>query len=375
MAQEGEETIVSEVLSASLGGAISASILYPLEVLKTKMQAADDGGHDDNDESSCHEFGDNHDDDEIGNKKDKDKSKQKLVSAGMVQTALQLYEHQGISVFVRGIETSALQSAIEKALYFFAYTALKQGYSSALSSTTRSMKDGKQKQHSDSSSSNNIGAFANLMLGCAAEWMHLPISLPIDAWTTQIQTSTTGAAPMQILLTMLASPNKMNSWYKGLSAYYVLCFKPALQYTVYEQVKKLLVAHRRDKTLSAVEAFLLGMVARTVATVLVFPCVRAKVLLQKQAAVSANASSMMADPEPAFDSTRAAAAATTPPAGAKVVKEELTTIKVLLRTLQRQGLAGLYQGLGPELTRGIFSAALMLMIKERIAGTVRKALS
>lgn len=29
------ESIASEVLSASIGGAISASILYPLEVLKT----------------------------------------------------------------------------------------------------------------------------------------------------------------------------------------------------------------------------------------------------------------------------------------------------------------------------------------------------
>ena len=33
------DSIASEVVSASLGGAISASILYPSEVLKTKMQA------------------------------------------------------------------------------------------------------------------------------------------------------------------------------------------------------------------------------------------------------------------------------------------------------------------------------------------------
>jgi Mitochondrial carrier protein len=54
--------------------------------------------------------------------------------------------------------------------------------------------------------------------------------------------------------------------------------------------------------------------------------------------------------------------------------DDLTMIKVLWRTMQRQGLVGLYQGLGPELTRGIFSAALMLMIKERVTGTVQKLL-
>jgi hypothetical protein len=62
------ETIATEVLAASLGGAISASILYPLEVLKTKMQAADhstssstsdddDNDDDDNDKESVVSFG------------------------------------------------------------------------------------------------------------------------------------------------------------------------------------------------------------------------------------------------------------------------------------------------------------------------------
>ena len=35
------DTIASEVISASLGGAFSSAVLYPLEVLKTKMQADD----------------------------------------------------------------------------------------------------------------------------------------------------------------------------------------------------------------------------------------------------------------------------------------------------------------------------------------------
>ena len=55
MPSDHKDTIASEVLSASLGGAISASILYPLEVLKTKMQAegsgsteADDDNHETN---------------------------------------------------------------------------------------------------------------------------------------------------------------------------------------------------------------------------------------------------------------------------------------------------------------------------------------
>jgi solute carrier family 25 (peroxisomal adenine nucleotide transporter), member 17 len=305
-----EETIVSEVVAASLGGAVSASILYPLEVLKCKMQAVDEQD----------------DDDDESNK-------------SMIPFALKVYQKEGSSVFFRGVETSALQSALEKALYFFAYTFLKE-------------------LHTFVTKKSDMSAAMNLALGCAAEWAHLPITLPVDAWTTKIQTS--NEAPFKILLTMLGDKNC--NFYKGLSAYTLLCFKPALQYTIYEQVKTALLASRRNTStsLSAMEAFVLGMVARTVATVLVFPFLRAKVLLQTAKATDTSQDSASSG---ATNNGEGNPLKTTRP---------LTTYSVLLHQWQRAGLAGLYQGIGPELTRGIFSSALMLMIKERIAVLVHE---
>jgi solute carrier family 25 (peroxisomal adenine nucleotide transporter), member 17 len=289
-----EDTIASEVLSASLGGAISASLLYPLEVLKTKMQAR---GSDDND-----------DDDE-----DPDPT--------MIDYATKLYQKEGAAVFFHGMETSAFQSAAEKALYFFAYTALKE-------------------VHGAVTNGRKLDGVSNLALGCAAEWAHLPITLPLDCWTTQIQT--TNEKPMAILCNLLAAgPSKM---YKGIQAYTVLCLKPALQYTIFEQVKAVVVAGRVQKTLGAAEAFLLGMVARAISTVVVFPYLRAKVLLQT--AKNSNNS----------DETK-------------------TSILSLLGTMYGQGgLASWFQGLGPELTRGVLSAALMMMIKEKIGTLVKQML-
>lgn len=120
-----KDTIASEVLSSSLGGAISASILYPLEVLKTKMQASAGDGNDE----------------ESGEPK------------GMVEYAKDLYEKEGMPVFYNGIETSAFQSAMEKAFYFFAYTSLKNVHS-----TIRSILDPRN-------ASKPIGGIANLGLG------------------------------------------------------------------------------------------------------------------------------------------------------------------------------------------------------------------
>ena len=217
---------------------------------------------------------------------------------------------------------------MEKAFYFFAYTALKQ------------LHGGMKSLAGSRNPTAPMSAGTNLLLGCLAEWAHLPITMPIDCLSTAIQTTQKQNA-VQLMLTIL----KEGNMYRGIQAYYVLCFKPALQYTVFEQVKAAVLKSRKNKTLTAAESFLLGMVARTVATVAVFPFVRAKVVMQSRKA------SGMAPPD-------------------------LTIRTILKEIYQSNGIAGLYHGLRPELTRGIFSAALMLMIKdmEQLNGGIKRIL-
>ena len=179
-----------------------------------------------------------------------------------------------------------------------------------------------------------------------AEWAHLPVTLPIDCVTTAIQTDDKNRGAFVLLGTIL-SEKGIGGFYKGIQAYTVLCLKPAIQYTVYEQVKKIVLAARRvnthgkrvvDESLSAAEAFFLGMVARIVATMLTYPYLRAKVMLQ----------STYGD-----------------------AKVKPTIPQMIAEQLSSGGVWGLYQGIGPELTRGVFSAALMMMVKERIGVIVR----
>jgi adenine nucleotide transporter 17 len=347
------ESIATEVLAASLGGAISASILYPLEVLKTKMQAVDHS-------TSSSSSDENSENDDSSNEPKTEKEQ-----LSMIPFMKQLYEEQGLGVFFRGMETSAFQSALENALYFFAYTTLKN-------------------MHSAATNGARLDTVTNLLLGCAAEWAHLPVSLPVDAWTTKIQTQSTlpgkqHQAPMHILMTMMQ--DKDCKFYKGLSAYYLLCFKPALQYTIFEQVKEVWLSSKNatgssssgissskhaQASLSAAEAFVLGMVARTIATVLVFPFLRAKVVMQTRKTTT---STSTATDDTASESTNDNDTNGSPNNSSK--KDSVMTL--LYEIWQTKGVAGLYQGLGPELTRGIFSAALMLMIKEKIATAVRTA--
>jgi len=208
--------------------------------------------------------------------------------------------------------------------------------------------------------SSDFGTLPNLILGCMAEWSHLPITLPIDCLTTAIQTDTQNRGALALLWNILSTKG-VGGFYKGIEAYTVLCLKPAIQYTVYEQVKRIVLAARRGKRLAskgdrthdedggsdhsslhAAEAFFLGMFARIVATMLTYPYLRAKVMLQSNNNNSDG-------------------------------NKKKTIPQMIAEQLSTGGVGGLYQGIGPELTRGVFSAALMMMVKERI-GVVVKAM-
>lgn len=150
------ESVASEVVSAMVGGIFSASALYPLEVLKTRMQAEtkvaspkssqrrggekDDANDDDNseeeeeEESSSEEDVHGHGQEEYvhnsssGSGNNKQEQYALAASKGMTSYATLMYVNEGgIAPFYAGVATSAIQSATEKALYFFAYTFYKNG--------------------------------------------------------------------------------------------------------------------------------------------------------------------------------------------------------------------------------------------------------
>jgi hypothetical protein len=326
-----------------------------------------------------------------------------------IEYARNLYRSEGIGVFFDGMEVSAVQSAIEKACYFFAYTALKRSYAYATTTRTRHNNNPKQHQHQQQ----QLSALSSVLLGCLAEWMHLPITLPIDALTTAIQTSggtikktmtTNNSATDETIdnqkkthtvLALWMTLWKEKSFYKGIQAYWILCFKPALQYTIFEQCKAWLVRLRQTRggarsegsqrsttvQLSAGEAFLLGMFSRMIATLVVFPFVRAKVRMQSLARGRGH---QQHQHSPTGTSNTEAASSPSPSSPSTSTDSSVdsctttttspTIWKLLAENYTNGGVKALYQGLGPELTRGVLSAALMMMVKERISGGVKKIL-
>mmetsp|Transcript_13126 Transcript_13126/g.19676 ORF Transcript_13126/g.19676 Transcript_13126/m.19676 type:complete len:114 (+) Transcript_13126:820-1161(+) len=105
---------------------------------------------------------------------------------------------------------------------------------------------------------------------------------------------------------------------------------------------------QNSDTLTTSEAFLLGMVARTIATVAVFPYLRAKVMLQSQKKL---------------------------PGDSNGTNEKPNIPAMILKMYSNGGLGECFQGIWPELTRGVFSAALMMACKEKIGFVVSTAIA
>lgn len=59
-----------------------------------------------------------------------------------------------------------------------------------------------------------------------------------------------------------------------------LSINPGIQYATFDQIKGFLTKERKNNTLTAFEAFLLGAFSKCIATIVTYPAIRGKVVCQ-----------------------------------------------------------------------------------------------
>ena len=78
---------------------------------------------------------------------------------------------------------------------------------------------------------------------------------------------------VDVIMRIIAEEGYQKLW-AGVSSSLLLCCNPAIQFAVYETVKKAIIARKgkgQKKALSSLEAFVLGAVAKLIATVTTYP--------------------------------------------------------------------------------------------------------
>ncbi|KAB1996072.1 hypothetical protein ERO13_D13G179500v2 [Gossypium hirsutum] len=294
---------ISEATSGAIGSLLSTTILYPLDTCKTKYQA----------EVQAH-----------GQRKYRNLSDVlwEAVSTGQV---LSLYQ---------GLGTKNLQSFIAQFVYFYGYSYFKRLYL-------------------ENSGSKSIGTKVNLILAAGAGACTAIVTQPLDTASSRMQTSAFGKSKG---LWKTLTEGTLSDAFDGLGISLLLTSNPAIQYTVFDQLKQRLLKQKLKKAdhdsspvvLSAFTAFLLGAISKSIATFLTYPAIRCKVMIQA------------ADPEDDDDDDKTKRAQS---------KSRKTVPGVVSAIWRREGILGFFKGLDAQITKTVLSSALLLMIKEKITAT------
>jgi hypothetical protein len=226
-----------------------------------------------------------------------------------------IFKRQGLLGFYQGLGPKLVKSVTGKVLYYFIYSILS-GW----------LKDGK----------GNLSTWRNLVVGFFSEVLELPVVMPLEAVATRVQVARSSGAEA---FSSLLAEGKL---YVSLDAYVLGAMQPAIQNTIFDQMT-LAVAGKRP-TLSALESFVLGVLASSIAITVTYPLDFARTVAQGRAKKQRD------DDSPAVDDSMLA---------------------VWKRTVEAEGVLGVFKGLSPCLAQGVLSSALMLMVKAKIANLNR----
>lgn len=229
---------------------------------------------------------------------------------GIIGTLAYKYQKEGVGSFYRGAEAKVLWSMIGKWFFYGAYFALSSQYQKIFKKSPTFM--------------------ANLIIASMSDMCHVPISAPLEKIATQAVKNSESVGEV---FNRIYKQSGIWGFLPNPNLYLFLSMSPSLTNTIFTQVRLALLKARKrplDAALGAGESFLIGAIARGIATVLIYPFIRAKIVMQANKTMG--------------------------------VKECLSQI-----VKEKGGFWNLYRGLNAELIRGVFSSAVTLMLKERSA--------
>ncbi|KAF2685819.1 mitochondrial carrier [Lentithecium fluviatile CBS 122367] len=177
---------------------------------------------------------------------------------------------------------------------------------------------------------------AELALGAVAGAIAQLFTIPIAVVTTRQQTVSKHERK-GLIETGREVVNSEDGWtglWRGMKASLVLVVNPAITYGAYQRLRETIFPGRT--ALKPWEAFVLGAMSKSLATIATQPLIVAKVGLQSK-------------PPPARNG-----------------KPFKTFGEVMQFIVQHEGLLGLFKGIGPQIMKGLLVQGFLMMTKERI---------
>jgi len=225
---------------------------------------------------------------------------------------------EGTAGLYAGIHGSLLGVASTNFAYFYWYTTIRTLYTKYSKSTGAP------------------STAIELSLGALAGAVAQLFTIPVAVVTTRQQTAS--KADRKGLLStareVVEGPDGVSGLWRGLKASLVLVVNPAITYGAYERLKTVLFPGK--KNLKPWEAFALGAMSKSLATIATQPLIVAKVGLQSK-------------PPPVRNG-----------------KPFSSFIEVMKFIIENEGALSLFKGIGPQILKGLLVQGILMMTKERV---------
>lgn len=312
-------------LAGALGGCFSTAVVYPLDVAKTRIQALPSEG--------------------------KEKRKDEL---SMLSVILRIYGKEGIAGLFRGFGATMLNTFSMQYAYFFFYSFVRGAYIKRLTSKLP-----------PGSKLPPLSTAAELILGAVAGALAQIFTIPVAVIATRqqvgrIEKEDNHSPPkasvkdddsfLTVAREIIEEEGVTGLWL-GIKPGLVLTVNPAITYGVFERVKSLVLLSRNSGStkMSPGLSFLVGALSKTLATVVTYPYIMAKVRIQAR---SADADKK--DELPPLVHTPH-----------HPHSKHIGAVGILKRVWKREGFLGWYQGMQAQIIKAVLSQGVLFMSKEQ----------
>ncbi|RHZ55301.1 hypothetical protein CDV55_104253 [Aspergillus turcosus] len=280
-------------VAGATGAALANAIVYPLDIVKTRLQVQVKSDKTDGSDGTMH-------------------------YESTLDAINKIVENEGIEGLYTGMVGSLIGVASTNFAYFYWYSIIRSLYMAS---------DRVPKPP---------GTAVELSLGAAAGAVAQIFTIPVAVITTRQQTQPKGEKK-GLIETGKEVVNSEDGWtglWRGLKASLILVVNPAITYGAYQRLKDIIFPGKNN--LKPWEAFLLGALSKSLATIATQPLIVAKVGLQSR-----------------------------PPPG-REGKPFKTFGEVMRYIIEKEGPLSLFKGIGPQITKGLLVQGLLMMTKERM---------
>ncbi|EGZ10346.1 hypothetical protein PHYSODRAFT_287014 [Phytophthora sojae] len=324
--------------AGAMGALFAAVLLYPLDVVKTRRQVDVDNSKEEEQELDAEA-------------KAKALAARKKKAHNLLVAVWLIYRQEGVEGLFAGLSSKVVHTVSSNFAYFYWYSFLKTAV--------------------EKHSSTPITTGMSLLMASTAGALNMSMTLPLEMINTraQIQPSDDESSDaddkgeqkekdanrrtMWGLAKEIYAEDGLLSFWKGFIPSLVLVSNPSINYTIFDKLK-LQLQHskmaasgaKRISSLTALEAFILAAIAKAVATIVTYPVIRAKVLMQAQ--------------------KKQVAGYHKSSHGHHHAEMGNSMVQVLKRIGELEGPSGYFKGCSAQLFNTVLKSALLVMTKEQI---------